>query len=284
MIMRIGINGFGRIGRQLFRIAWDQDNLDIVHINDITEGKVLAHLLKYDTTYGVWDHEVKAEGDAIYVDGKKITVTAERDPKKLPWGEHKVDAVLEATGIFRTREEGAMHIEAGAKKVIISAPGKGELDATVVLGVNTESYDAAKHDVISIGSCTTNCLAPVAKVLQEEFGIINGLMTTVHAYTADQRLIDAPHSDLRRARAAAHSIIPTSTGAAKAIALAMPELKGKLDGLALRVPTLTGSLVDLTVNLEKETTVEEINTAMRKWADTKLKGILRVTEDPIVSS
>jgi len=282
--MRIGINGFGRIGRQVFRIAFDDPEIEFVHINDITDAKTLAHLLKYDSTFGVWDREVKSTENSIIVDGEEITISAERDPKSLPWADKKVDIVLESTGVFRKKEQAQWHIDAGTKKVLVSAPGKTPLDGDFVIGVNEEKYDAANHNIISIGSCTTNCLAPVVKVLNDEFTIIHGLMTTIHAYTNDQRILDLPHKDLRRARTAAQNIIPTSTGAAKAIGLIIPELKGKLDGMAIRVPVADGSIVDLTCVVEKETTVEDINDLMRAKAAGPMKGILQIAEDPIVSS
>lgn len=281
--MKYAINGFGRIGRQVFRIAWDDPDVDIEYINDITDARTLAHLLKYDTAYGIWDHEVKSEEGAIIVDGKKIDVSAEKDPKNLPWKEEGIDAVLESTGVFRKKEQAQWHIDAGAKKVLISAPGKTPLDGDFVIGVNEKKYDKDKHNIISIGSCTTNCLAPVAKVLNDNFGIVRGLMTTIHAYTSTQRILDLPHKDLRRARTAAANIIPTTTGAAKAIGLIIPELDGKLDGMAVRVPVEVGSIVDLTCELEKDTSVEEINDMMRKYADGEMKGILGIAEDPLVS-
>jgi len=282
--MRIAINGFGRIGRQVFRIAWDDPTIEFVHINDITDAKTLAHLLKYDSTFGVWDHEVKHSDRAIVVDGKEVAISAEKDPKNLPWNAKNVDIVLESTGLFRKREQGQWHIDAGAKKVLISAPGKTPLDGDFVIKVNCSKYDKSQHNIISIGSCTTNCLAPIAKVLNDELGIVRGLMTTIHAYTNDQRILDLPHKDLRRARTAAVNIIPTSTGAAKAIGLIIPELKGKLDGMAIRVPVSCGSIVDLTCEVGKATTPDEINDMMRKYASGPMKGILQVAEDPIVSS
>ncbi len=282
--MRIGINGFGRIGRQVMRIAYQKGGIEIAHINDITDAKTLAHLLKYDSTFGVWNRAVSAEENAIVVDGKRIPVTAEKDPKAIPWGASGVDMVLESTGVFRKKEQAQWHIDAGAKKVLISAPGKDALDGDFVIGVNDKLYDKAKHNIISIGSCTTNCLAPVAMVLHNEFGIVRGFMSTVHAYTNDQKILDLPHKDLRRARTAAQNIIPTSTGAAKAIGLIIPELKGKLDGMAIRVPVADGSLVDLTCELAKNTSVEEINAKMAQYAAGPLAGILQYTTDLIVSS
>jgi len=282
--MRIAINGFGRIGRQVFRIAWEKDNIEIVHINDITDAPTLAHLLKYDTVHGVWDKKVDNRDGAIIVDGKEIPISAERDPKNLPWAEKEVDVVFESTGVFRKREQAQWHIDAGAKKVLISAPGKTQLDGNFVIGVNEKEYDKNKHHIISIGSCTTNCLAPVVKVLNDEFGLQYGLITTIHAYTNDQKILDLPHKDLRRARAAAANIIPTTTGAAKAIGLVLPELNGKLDGMAVRVPVPDGSVIDLTCTVEKETTPEQVNQAMKKWSEGPMKGILDYTYDPLVSS
>ena len=280
--MKVGINGFGRIGRLVFRAAKNTD-IEIVGINDLTDAKTLAHLLKYDSTHGKFPGEVSVDGSNIVVDGEKIPVTAEKDPSKLNWGNLGVEIVMECTGFFRTKESASAHIKAGAKKVIISAPAKDH-DGTFIPGINCNQYDKSKHDVISIGSCTTNCLAPVAKVLMDNWGIEKGFMTTIHAYTSDQRLLDAPHSDLRRARSAALSMIPTSTGAAKAIAEVIPALKGKMDGCAIRVPTPDGSLVDLAVILEKEATKEEINAAMKKAATSgPLSNTLEYCEDPIVS-
>ncbi|WP_308468782.1 type I glyceraldehyde-3-phosphate dehydrogenase [Rathayibacter soli] len=285
MSVKIGINGFGRIGRNYFRAALAKgSNLEIVAVNDLTDNKSLAHLLKYDSITGRLDATVELEGDNIVVNGKPIKVLEERDPANLPWGELGVDIVIESTGRFTKSEDARKHITAGAKKVIISAPASGADVATLVLGVNEGTYDPATHDIISNASCTTNCLAPLAKVLLDNFGIERGLMTTVHAYTADQNLQDGPHSDLRRARAAAINIIPTSTGAAKALGLVIPELVGKLDGYALRVPVPTGSITDLTVELTKPVTVAEVNAAYKTAAEGSLKGILSYTEDPIVSS
>ena len=280
--MKVGINGFGRIGRLVLKAARNTD-IEFVGINDITDAKTLGHLLKYDSIHGKFPGEVKVDGDALIIDGKKIPVLAEKDPSKLPWKSLGADVILECTGKFTTKEDASKHIAAGAKKVLISAPAKGH-DGTFVLGVNSDQYDKTKHHVISIGSCTTNCLAPVAKVLMDNFGIVKGFMTTIHAYTADQRLQDAPHKDLRRARAAALSLVPTSTGAAKAIAECIPALKGKFDGVAIRVPTPDSSLVDLAVILEKEATKEQINDAFRKAAlSGPLSRTLEYTEDPIVS-
>ncbi|MHC2185535.1 type I glyceraldehyde-3-phosphate dehydrogenase [Rathayibacter agropyri] len=285
MSVKIGINGFGRIGRNFFRAALAKgSDLEIVAVNDLTDNKALAHLLKYDSITGRLDATVELDGDRIVVNGKPIIVLEERDPANLPWGELGVDVVIESTGRFTKSEDARKHITAGAKKVIVSAPATGSDVATLVLGVNENTYDPSTHDIISNASCTTNCLAPLAKVLLDTFGIERGLMTTVHAYTADQNLQDGPHSDLRRARAAAVNIIPTSTGAAKALGLVLPELVGKLDGYALRVPVPTGSITDLTVELTKQATVEEINAAYKAAAEGDLKGILKYTEDPIVSS
>ncbi len=284
MTIRVGINGFGRIGRNFTRAVIEAGaDIEIVAVNDLTDNDTLAHLLKYDSILGTFKQDVSVDGDSITVGDMTIKALEERDPAKLPWGELGVDIVIESTGRFTTGDAAKAHIEAGAKKVILSAPGKN-IDATFVMGVNEKDYDPENHNIISNASCTTNCLAPMAKVLHEEFGIVRGLMTTVHAYTADQNLQDGPHSDLRRARAAALSIIPTSTGAAQAVALVLPELKGKFDGYALRVPTPTGSATDLTFTAEKEVSVEAVNAAIKKAAETEeLKGILVYTEDPIVS-
>jgi glyceraldehyde 3-phosphate dehydrogenase len=284
MPVRVGINGFGRIGRNLFRAAKAAGaDIDFVAVNDLTDSKTLAHLLKYDSILGPYPGTVQDTGTGLTVDGDELKVLAETDPSKLPWGDLGVDVVIESTGRFTDRENASKHLEGGAKKVIISAPAKGE-DITVCLGVNFDQYDPDKHDVISNASCTTNCLAPFAKVLNDTVGIKHGLMTTIHAYTADQRLQDLPHSDLRRARAAAINLIPASTGAAKAVGLVLPELQGKLSGFAVRAPVPTGSVVDLTIEAGRETSVEEINAAMKEAADGPLKGILEYTEDPIVSS
>ncbi|GAA3040455.1 type I glyceraldehyde-3-phosphate dehydrogenase [Kitasatospora albolonga] len=284
MTIRVGINGFGRIGRNFFRAVKSQGaDIEIVGVNDLTDTKTLAHLLKYDSILGTLQAEVSHTADSITVDGHTFKVIAERDPANLPWGELGVDIVIESTGIFTKADAAKKHVTAGAKKVIISAPATDE-DVTIVMGVNDEKYDAAKHTVISNASCTTNCVAPIAKVLQENFGIVKGLMTTVHAFTNDQVTLDFPHKDLRRARAASINIIPTSTGAAKATALVLPELKGKLDGTSLRVPVPTGSITDLVVTLEREVTVAEVNEAFQKASEGSLKGILQYTEDPIVSS
>lgn len=284
MSVKIGINGFGRIGRNYFRAALAKgSDLEIIAVNDLTDNKALATLLKYDSINGRLDATVELDGDRIVVNGKPITVLEQRDPAVLGWGALGVDIVIESTGRFTNAEDAQKHIDAGAKKVIISAPAKGE-DATFVLGVNEKNYDPAQHHIISNASCTTNCLAPLAKVLLDNFGIERGLMTTVHAYTADQNLQDGPHGDLRRARAAAINIVPTSTGAAKAIGLVLPELVGKLDGYALRVPVPTGSITDLTVETRAGLTVDEVNAAYREAANGSLKGFLSYTEDPIVSS
>ncbi|MCT4607347.1 MAG: type I glyceraldehyde-3-phosphate dehydrogenase [Marinisporobacter sp.] len=284
MSVKVGINGFGRIGRNAFKVAMEKAdaNFEIVAINDLTDPATLAHLLKYDSCFGKFNGTVEVKEGAIVVNGKEIKIFAERDPENLPWKELGVDIVVESTGIFRDKEKAQKHIKAGAKKVIISAPAKNE-DITIVLGVNEEKYDPDNHHVISNASCTTNCLAPFAKIVDEKFGIKKGLMTTVHSYTNDQRILDLPHSDLRRARAAAESIIPTTTGAAKAVALVLPQLKGKLNGMAMRVPTPTVSVVDLVVELEKPATAEEMNKAFKEAAEGELKGILGFSEEPLVS-
>ncbi|MEK4700723.1 glyceraldehyde-3-phosphate dehydrogenase [Solibacillus sp. FSL R7-0668] len=283
MTVSIAINGFGRIGRMVFRQAMMRGDVNIVAVNASYPSETLAHLIKYDTNHGVFPGTVEAVEGALIVNGKRVELVSERDPLKLPWAQMGVDIVIEATGKFNDREKAAMHLEAGAKKVILTAPGKNE-DITVVLGVNDDKLDLSKHDVISNASCTTNCLAPVAKVLNDEFGIVNGLMTTVHAYTNDQNNIDNPHKDLRRARNCASSIIPTSTGAAKALRLVLPELDGKIHGMALRVPTPNVSLVDLVVDLEKDVTVEEVNAVFKAYADGKMNGILNFNLEPLVSS
>ena len=284
-MVRVAINGFGRIGRCVTRVGFDDpsSNMEIVAVNDLTDDNTLAHLLKYDSVHRHFNGTVEAEDGYLRINGKKVRSLAEPDPKKLPWKELGVDVVLECTGRFRTRDKAALHMEAGAKKVILSAPGKGEIDATMCIGINTEIYDAAAHHIISNASCTTNCLAPPAKVLHDNFGIENGLMTTIHSYTSSQRILDFPHSDLRRARACAVSMIPTTTGAAKAIGLVMPSLKGKLDGMAIRVPTPNVSLVDLTVNLTKPATSDGINAAMKAAAETTFKGVMMAVEEPLVS-
>jgi len=282
--IKVGINGFGRIGRNFFRaIVASGADIEVVGVNDLTDNKTLAHLLKYDTVLGIFPGEISYDDDAIYVDGKAIKALAERDPANLPWGDLGADIVIESTGFFTDATKAKAHIEAGAKKVIISAPASNE-DATFVVGVNHTDYDPAAHHVISNASCTTNCLAPMAKALNDAIGIEKGLMTTIHAYTGDQNLQDGPHKDLRRARAAAQNIVPTSTGAAKAVALVLPELKGKLDGFAMRVPTITGSATDLTFEASKETTIEEVNAAIKAAAEGAMAGTLKYTEDDIVSS
>ena len=283
MTVRVAINGFGRIGRTFFRAAQTEGvGFEIVAINDLTDVKTLAHLLKYDSIMGRFNAEVEVKEGALVVDGKEIKILAERDPQNLPWKDLGVDVVLESTGFFTDGTKAKAHIEAGAKKVILSAPGKN-IDGTFVMGVNDDQYDAANHHIVSNASCTTNCLAPMAKVLNDAFGIKQGLMTTIHAYTADQRLQDAPHRDLRRARAAAVNMVPTSTGAAAAVGLVLPELKGKLDGFAVRVPTITGSITDLTFTASREVTVEEVNAAIKAAAEVPMKGIIKYNEDPIVS-
>ncbi|WP_059103326.1 type I glyceraldehyde-3-phosphate dehydrogenase [Shouchella shacheensis] len=282
MATKIGINGFGRIGRNVFRTALKNPNVEVVAINDLTDANMLAHLLKYDTVHGVLEETIETKDSMLVVDGQEIHVSAERNPADIGWDKHGVDIVIESTGFFTNRADAAKHIEAGAKKVIISAPAKDE-DITVVVGVNEDKYDPANHDVISNASCTTNCLSPFAKVLNDKFGIRRGLMNTVHSYTNDQQILDLPHKDYRRARAAAENIIPTSTGAAKAVALVLPELKGKLNGAAMRVPTPNVSLVDLVVELEKEVTAEEVNAAFKEAAEGNLKGVLAYSEDPLVS-
>lgn len=284
MAIRVAINGFGRIGRNVLRSAKQagRTDLDFVAVNDLTDSATLAHLLRYDSVHGRYPGTVEVSDDGLVVDGDAIRVLAERDPAKLPWKEMEVDVVIESTGIFTGRDKAALHLDAGARKVIISAPGKNE-DITIVLGVNEDAYDPAAHDVISNASCTTNCLAPVVKVLLESFGFRRGLMTTVHAYTNDQNILDLPHKDLRRARAAALSMIPTTTGAAKATALVLPAVKGKIDGMAVRVPTADVSMVDLTAELETDVTVDEINAAFEAAASGALKGILGVSHEPLVS-
>ncbi|MEG3613756.1 MULTISPECIES: type I glyceraldehyde-3-phosphate dehydrogenase [Isoptericola] len=284
MTIRVGINGFGRIGRNYYRALVESGaDIEVVGVNDLTDNKTLAHLLKYDTVLGRFGKTVEFDDDNIIVDGAKIRALAERDPANLPWGELGADIVIESTGFFTDATKAKAHIDAGAKKVIISAPAKNE-DATFVMGVNSDQYDPAAHHVISNASCTTNCLAPLAKALNDAIGIERGLMTTIHAYTGDQNIQDGPHKDLRRARAAAQNIVPTTTGAAKAVALVLPELKGKLDGYALRVPTITGSATDLTFESPKEVSVEEVNAAVKAAAEGPLKGVLSYVEDDIVSS
>lgn len=283
MTVKVGINGFGRIGRNVFRAALNSSNVEIVAINDLTDANMLAHLLKYDTVHGTLQEDVKVDGEYLVVGDFKVKVLAERDPAQLGWGDLGVDVVVESTGRFTKREDAAKHLEAGAKKVIISAPASNE-DITIVMGVNEDKYDAANHHVLSNASCTTNCLAPFAKVLNDNFGIKRGMMTTVHSYTNDQQILDLPHKDYRRARAAAENMIPTSTGAAKAVSLVLPELKGKLNGMAMRVPTPNVSVVDLVVELEKDVTVEDVNGKLKAAAEGPLKGILEYTELPLVSS
>ncbi|MBS7251888.1 MAG: type I glyceraldehyde-3-phosphate dehydrogenase [Candidatus Freyarchaeota archaeon] len=284
MVVKIGINGFGRIGRNTFRAALEDDNVEVVAINDLADNTILAHLLKYDSIYGRLEAEVKTEKDAnaIWVNGKEIKVYNKRDPSQIPWGEQEVDVVIESTGVFTNRDDASKHLRDGVKKVIISAPAK-DPDITIVLGVNHKTYDPKKHNIISNASCTTNCLAPIAKVLNDEFHILKGIMTTTHAYTNDQRILDFPHKDLRRARAANLSIIPTTTGAAKAIGLVLPELDGKLDGIALRVPVADVSVVDLTVLVEKNTTKKEVNEAFISASKKEMKGILDCVDEPLVS-
>lgn len=283
MSVKVGINGFGRIGRLVFRRALDLGNIEFVGINDLTDAKTLAHLAKYDSVHGKFKGEIYADGDSIVVNGKKIKITAEKDPANLKWGELGAEIIIEATGVFRSQEACEKHIAGGAKKVILTVPPKGDVDAMVVLGVNDEILKGDEK-VISNASCTTNCLAPMVKVLNDKFGVEVGFMTTVHSYTNDQRILDLPHSDLRRARSAAVSIIPTTTGAAKAVGKVIPELKGKLDGFSLRVPTPNGSITDLVATLKKEVTVEEINTAMKEAAEGAMKGLMEYTDEPLVSA
>jgi glyceraldehyde 3-phosphate dehydrogenase len=284
MAVKVGINGFGRIGRCVLRSILSRNiPVEVLAINDLTDPATLAHLLKYDSVHGIFNAEISSVEDALIVNGKKIAILKERDPKNLPWKSLGVDVVLESTGLFTKREQAQWHIDAGAKKVIISAPAT-DPDVTVVLGVNFDSYDKTKHNIISNASCTTNCLAPIVKVLHENFGVEHGLMTTIHSYTNDQRILDLPHKDIRRARAAALSMIPTSTGAAKAVALVLPELKGKLDGLSIRVPTPNVSIVDFTARLKKAAAIDEVNSAFKKAAEGKLSGILQYCEEELVSS
>jgi len=282
MATKVGINGFGRIGRLVLKAGLNSNNLEFVAVNDLTNAKTLAHLFKYDSTFGIFDGTVEAKGDAIVINGKEIKVLAQRDPAQLPWKELGVEIVIESTGIFKDKSQASAHIQAGAKKVIISAPATNE-DITIVLGVNEDKYESSSHHIISNASCTTNCLAPVAKVLLDNFGITKGLMTTIHSYTSDQVILDFPHKDLRRARSAAISMIPTTTGAAKAISLVIPELKGKMDGLAIRVPTPNVSLVDLVVNTEKNTSAEEVNAVLKNAAENELSKYLEYCEEPLVS-
>lgn len=282
MTLKMAINGFGRIGRVIFREAMDKNDIEIVAVNDLTDAPMLAHLLKYDSVHGILDADVKAEGDSLYVNGKEIKVYAEKDPAQLPWKELGIDVVIDSTGVFRDEQGLRKHIEAGAKKVILSAPAKGDMK-TLVMGVNNEEYDPKQDQIVSNASCTTNCLAPVVKVLNDKFGVQRGMMTTVHSYTNDQRILDLPHSDYRRARAAAESMIPTTTGAASAVTKVIPELKGKLDGMAVRVPTPNVSLVDFVAELSKDVTVDEVNDALREAAENELKGILFYSDLPLVS-
>ena len=283
-MIKVAINGFGRIGRNFFKASLKSKIFEVVAVNDLTDPKTLAHLLKYDSVFGKFDGNIKYTEDSIIVDGREIKVFSERDPSKLPWGELGIDIVVESTGIFRTRELASKHIEAGAKKVIISAPPKSPDVKQIVMGVNQEMYDPEKDDIISNASCTTNCAAPIAKVIKDNFGIKYANLTTVHAYTADQRLLDAPHHDLRRARAAAISIVPTTTGAAKAVSEVIPELKGKMNGTAIRVPVPDGSIIDIVAHLERETTVEEVNKLFKDVSMGNMKGIIEYAEEPIVSS
>lgn len=282
-MVKVGINGFGRIGRNVFRASLNHSEVEIVAINDLTDVKTLAHLLKYDTTHGKLDATVEYKEGALIVNGREVTVFAERNPENLPWAAHGVEIVVESTGIFTAKEKAAMHRKGGAKKVIISAPATDE-DITIVMGVNEDKYDADQHTILSNASCTTNCLAPFAKVLHDQFGIVKGMMNTIHSYTNDQNVLDLPHKDLRRARAAAQNIIPTTTGAAKAVSLVLPELKGKLNGMSMRVPTPNVSVTDLVVELAQEVTVEQVNAALKAAADSTLKGILNYSEEPLVSS
>jgi len=282
MSIRVGINGFGRIGRNVLRAGWKKKDLEFVAANDLTDAKTLAHLLKYDSVHGKFEAQVEAKGDRILIDGKEVKVLALKDPGQLPWRDLGVDIVLESTGRFTDRVGGSKHIEAGAKKVVVSAPAK-DPDVSLVLGVNEKDYNPSKHHIISMGSCTTNCLAPIAKILVDDFGVEYGLMTTIHAYTNDQVILDFPHRDLRRARAAAMSMIPTTTGAATALSLVIPALKGKMDGMAIRVPTPNVSVVDLVAWLKKETSVEEVNRILRSYAEGKLRGILSFCDEPLVS-
>jgi len=282
MAIRVGINGFGRIGRNVLRAGLKREGLEFVAVNDLTDAKTLAHLLKYDSVHGKFDAQVEAKGDAIWLNGKEVKVFALKDPSQLPWKDWKVDVVLESTGKFTDRAGGSKHMEAGAKKVVVSAPAK-DPDVSLVLGVNEKDYDPSKHHILSMGSCTTNCLAPIAKILVDEFGIEYGLMTTIHSYTNDQVILDFPHRDLRRARAAGMSMIPTTTGAATALSLVIPALKGKMDGMAIRVPTPNVSVVDLVVELKKTTTAKELNRVLKSYAEGKLKGILSFCEEELVS-
>ncbi len=283
MTVKIGINGFGRIGRNIFRQALKNDDVEVVAINDLTDADMLAHLLKYDSVHGRLDAEVEVDGDDLIINGKKIHVYSEQDPINIGWKDHGVEVVIESTGRFTNRKDASKHLEAGAKKVIISAPATDE-DITIVMGVNEDEYEADKHDILSNASCTTNCLAPLAKVLHDKFGIQRGLMTTVHAYTNDQQILDLPHKDYRRARSAAENIIPTSTGAAKAVGKVLPELNGKLNGMAIRVPVPDGSVVDLVAELDQNVTVEEVNAVLSEAAEDELKGVLEYSVEPLVST
>ncbi|RKY39653.1 MAG: type I glyceraldehyde-3-phosphate dehydrogenase [Candidatus Omnitrophota bacterium] len=282
-MIRVGINGFGRIGRNVFKIIQEKEGMEVIAINDLTDAKTLAHLLKYDSVHGRFKGEVLAKDKSIIVKGKEIKISSIKNPQELGWDRLGVEIVIESTGVFRSREQISLHLEAGAKKVILTVPAKDEIDNTIVLGVNDKELKESDR-IVSNASCTTNCLAPLVKVLHENFGVVKGLMTTVHAYTNDQRILDLPHKDLRRARAAGENIIPTTTGAAKAVAKVIPALKGKINGMAMRVPVKDGSIVDFVAELEKEVSVEEVNSAMRKAAEGELKGIMEYTEDPIVSS
>jgi len=284
MAIKVGINGFGRIGRMVVKAGLNDPDIEFIAVNDLTDAKTLAHLFAYDSVHGPLGMNVEARDDSFNFDDRKIKVLAQRDPSQIPWGELGVDVVVESTGLFRSKDKNQSHLDAGAKKVIISAPAKGDVDLTVVLGVNDAEYDPLKHHIISNASCTTNCLAPIVKVLHDNFGIARGFMTTIHSYTNDQRILDLPHSDLRRARAAAMSMIPTTTGAAKAVALVIPELKGKLDGLAIRVPTPNVSIVDLVAEVNKPTSKEKINSVMKKSSENELKGYLMYSDLPLVSS
>ncbi len=281
-MVNIAINGFGRIGRMVFRAGWKVPGVNFVALNDLTDTATLAHLLKYDSVHGKFPATVKAQKDSLIVGGKKVKVFAEKDPASLPWGKEKIDIVVESTGFFTTAEACQKHIDAGAKKVLLSAPPKGDMPLFVI-GVNDKDYRKGKHHIVSNASCTTNCLAPIVKIIDDEFGVSKGFMNTVHSYTGDQKLVDAPHKDLRRARSAAMNIIPTSTGAAKAVTKVIPRLKGKLDGIAMRVPTVDGSVTDFTFSTKKATTVEAINKAVKKASSGKMKGVVEYTEDPIVS-
>jgi len=281
-MIKVAINGFGRIGRHALKVAWDKENIEIVAINDLTDNASLAHLLKYDTAYPAWNHEISSDEDNLIIDGKKVKAFAERDPAQLPWGDLEVDVVIESTGVFRDREGASKHLQAGAKRVVLSAPGKGDDIATYVRGINCGSY--AGEDIIDNASCTTNCTAPVVQAIHKKFGIEKALLNTIHSYTADQNLQDGPHKDLRRARAAAQNMVPTSTGAAKATTKVIPDLAGKFDGMAIRVPTITVSLVDFSLVLKQDVTVEDINNCLKEASETYLEGILAVTDEPLVSS